>query len=205
MFKIHNKLDIHLELQLKMQIQKILHRIDSLLKANSIVIVAIDGKSGSGKTTLAEEIGKLYDANIFHMDDFFLRPELKTEERLKEIGGNVDYIRFKEEVINGLLSRSDFKYQVYDCKKMALTDYIYVKPKKLNIIEGSYSMHPTLIDNYHLKVFLDIDDETQRKRILKRNGEIAYKRFINEWIPKENQYFEEMKIREKCDFIISLI
>ena len=36
------------------------------------------------------------------------------------------------------------------------------------------------------------------------NGVIAYNRFINEWAPKENQYFEEMKIRDKCDFVISL-
>lgn len=202
MYNINNLLSEEINFYPEMQIQKILNAINSLLMLNDFVIVAIDGKTGSGKTTLANIIGYFHDSNIFHMDDFFLRPELKTEERMKETGGNVDYVRFKNEVINGILSQTDFRYQIYDCKKMALTDYIHIKPKKLNIIEGSYSMHPTLIDNYNYKIFLDIDDETQKERILKRNGPLMYKRFVNEWIPKENIYFKEMQIKKKCDLII---
>lgn len=193
-----------LEFYSKMQIQNIVNRIDFLLKSKDLVMVAIDGKCGSGKSTLAGILGQLYNCNIFHMDDFFLRSELKTKERLKEVGGNIDYIRFKEEIINGILSSTEFKYQIYDCQSMSLTEYISVNPQKLNIIEGSYSMHPTLIDYYHLKIFLNIGDETQSNRILKRNGPFMHKRFINEWIPKENQYFEKMKIKEKSDFIINI-
>lgn len=183
-------------------LQDMLQSIEPLLESKDLVIIAIDGKSGSGKTMLANHLSKLKDSNVFHMDDFFLRPELKTEERMKEIGGNVDYLRFKEEVIDGILSRNEFKYQVYDCKEMALTDYRKIKPKKLNIVEGSYSMHPTLIKNYDYKIFLDMDDEIQKKRILKRNGPVAYKRFIDKWIPKENIYFNEMRIKEKSDIVI---
>lgn len=183
-------------------LQDILKSIESLLESNDLIIIAIDGKSGSGKTVLANHLKKLKDSNVFHMDDFFLSPELRTEERMKEIGGNVDYLRFKEEVIDGILSKNEFKYQIYDCKEMTITDYRKVKPKKINIVEGSYSMHPTLIDNYGYKIFLDIDDDIQRERILKRNGPLAYKRFIDEWIPKENIYFDEMKIKEQCDIVI---
>jgi len=179
-------------------------KLDTLLNTNSTVNVAIEGKSGSGKSTLASLLGEMYNCNLFHMDYFFLRPELKTEERMKEVGGNVDYIRFNKEVIKHIKSGLDFQYQVYDCKQMSLTEFIKIKPKKLNIIEGVYSMHPTLIDNYDLKVFLDIDEETQRARILERNGPFMYEKFINEWIPKENQYFNEMKIREKCDIVINV-
>ncbi|MDR7871692.1 MAG: AAA family ATPase [Tissierellaceae bacterium] len=183
-------------------IQQILKSIEKLLESKDFIIIAIDGKSGSGKTTLANALSSLCDSNLFHMDDFFLRPELKTEERMKEIGGNVDYVRFKEEVIDGIYSREKFKYQIYDCKEMALTDYISVEPKRINIIEGSYSMHPTLIENYDYKIFLNLDYDTQKERILKRNDPSAYKRFIDEWIPKENIYFNEMKIKEKCDIVI---
>lgn len=183
-------------------IRQIINSIESLCKTKELVIIAIDGKSGSGKSTLADTLSKLYDSNLFHMDDFFLRPKEKTEERMNEIGGNVDYLRFKEEIIDRILLGREFKYQIYDCKKMALTDYIRVKPKKLNIVEGSYSMHPSLAQNYDYTIFLDIDDESQKQRILKRNGPIAYKRFIHEWIPKENIYFNEMMIKEKCDIVI---
>lgn len=176
-------------------------RIDSLIKAKDRINVAIDGNSGSGKSSLALLIGNIYECNIFHMDDFFLTPELRTKERLEEIGGNVDYVRFKKEVIEGIKSASEFQYQKYDCKQMILGQPISVKSRKLNIIEGSYSMHPSLIKNYDLKIFLHIDKKEQYSRILKRNGAFMLKRFLNEWIPLENRYFKELKIKEQSDLV----
>jgi len=175
--------------------------IDILMQSDGIVKVAIDGSAGAGKSTLSNLIESVYDCNIFHMDHFFLRPELKTEERLKEVGGNVDYVRFKQEVIEGLQSGREFEYRVYNCKKMALDKTISVKPKKLNIIEGVYSMHPTLIDSYDLKIFLEIGKEEQAERILKRNGPAMQRRFLDEWIPLEDEYFDRMRIKEQSDII----
>ena len=65
-------------------------KIDELLTQKDMVIVAIDGKCTSGKTTLASQLAEIYDCNVFHMDDFFLRPEQRTPERFAEDGGNVD-------------------------------------------------------------------------------------------------------------------
>ena len=189
-------------LKSKTHIQQITNKINLLLNSKDLVLIAIDGKSGSGKSTLAGMLSQVYDCNLFHMDNFFLRPELRTAERLKEVGGNVDYLRFKEEVIDGILSSAVFKYQVYDCKSMSLSESEPIGPKKLNLIEGSYSMHPSLIKYYDFKIFIDVDEKTQRERILKRNGPLTYERFIDEWIPKENQYFNEMSIKEKSDLII---
>lgn len=178
-------------------------KIDYLMKSEHRVNVAIDGNSGSGKSTLASLIGDIYDCNIFHMDHFFLTPELRTEERLKEVGGNVDYARFNQEVIFGLKNEHSFEYRRYDCREMIFGQPICVIPKKLNIIEGSYSMHPTLTNNYNLKIFLHIDEETQYQRILKRNGVSMLKRFVDEWLPLENEYFKEFKIKEHSDLIFS--
>ena len=136
------------------------------------------------------------------MDDFFLGPNLKTPKRLKEVGGNVDYVRFKEEILDNLTKDVEFKYQVYNCKIQALDSFTIVKPKKLNIIEGSYSMHPTLINYYDYKIFFSIDSKSQIKRILERNGEFMLKRFIDEWIPKENEYFSKFNTRGLADIII---
>lgn len=181
---------------------KVFRRIDSLLRAKKDTIkIAIDGKSGAGKSSLAILIGSVYDSNVFQMDDFFLTPELKTPERMLEVGGNVDYVRFGQEIINGLNSGEEFRYRKYDCKTQNFNQLIHVNPQKLNIIEGSYSMHPTLINNYDLRIFLDIDAEEQSKRILKRNGPAMHKRFITEWIPMENLYFHEMKIQAQSDFV----
>ena len=63
------------------------------------LLVAIDGRCASGKSTLAEELKKDLGCAVFHMDDFFLPFERKTAQRLAQPGGNVDWERFREEVI----------------------------------------------------------------------------------------------------------
>lgn len=181
---------------------KIYSRIDELIKTKHKVLIAIDGSSGAGKTTLANEISKTYDCNVFHMDHFFLTTEQRTKERLNEVGGNVDYERFKKEVIFGLQEDIDFSYQIYHCKLQKFVEKIFIEQKPLNIIEGVYSMHPTLTDYYDLRVFLSIDEEEQIKRISQRNGVLMLQRFLNEWIPLENEYFNKMAIISKSDLVI---
>ena len=166
-------------------------KIDELLTQKDMVVVAIDGKCTSGKTTLASKLAQIYDCNVFHMDDFFLRPEQRTPERFAEIGGNVDYERFREEVLLPLLTGNAFSYRPFACKTFTLSAPIPVPEKKLNIIEGSYSMHTHFGDPYDLKILLTVDEETQRQRILERPA-FLHKRFFEEWIPMENRYFEAL-------------
>ena len=70
---------------------------------------------------------------------------------------------------------------------------VAVTPKKLNIIEGTYSHHPYFGNPYDLKILLTVDEETQRKRILERPV-FLHKRFFEEWIPMENRYFDGFAI-----------
>ena len=178
-------------------------RIDNLLKSQAFVQVAIDGNCGAGKSTLAALIHSVYKCNVFHLDDYFPPPELKTEERYREAGANVDYVRFREEIIVGLKGRQAFQYRPYNCVVQAMEEPRVVEPTQLNIIEGAYSMHPTLISSYDLKVFLTVEPLEQSRRILDRNGPELHKRFIGEWIPLEERYFRELKIKEKCDLIFN--
>ena len=164
-------------------------RIDELLTQKDMVIVAIDGPCTSGKTTFASKLAKIYDCNVFHMDDFFLRPEQRTAERFAEVGGNVDYERFMAEVLIPLKARKSFSYRPFDCSTFTLAEPVTVVPKKLNIIEGTYSHHPYFGDPYDLKIVLTVDENTQRERILQRPA-FLNKRFFEEWIPMENRYFD---------------
>lgn len=170
--------------------------IDRLLSVDGTkpILVAIDGKSGSGKSTLGELIREVYDCSLFHMDDFFLQPHQRTEERFAEIGGNVDYERFYDQVLTPVLAGKNFSYRRYDCCTGKLAETIDVTASRLNIIEGVYSQHPYFGEIYDLKYFLTISDEEQKERILKRNGEFMLERFLNEWIPLENAYFEKFRI-----------
>lgn len=162
------------------------------------VNVAIDGMCGSGKTTLGEALAEKYECNLFHMDDFFLRPEQRMPGRYEEPGGNIDYERFQEEVLNHLTDGQGLAYRRFDCHTMQLGEAYQVPWKRLNIIEGAYSCHPYFKDIYSLRFFVEVSAEEQRRRILARNGEAMYQRFEREWIPMENRYFEFYTIRGKC-------
>ncbi|MBR3869535.1 MAG: hypothetical protein IKM66_09505 [Clostridia bacterium] len=172
--------------------------------AEGQVKVAIEGGSGSGKTTLGRMLSDIYDCTVFHMDDFFLRPEQRTPERFAEPGGNVDRERFLSEVLQPLSIGEPFSYRKFDCSSMSLGESVTVMPKKLIVTEGAYSMHPELASYYDFSVFLDISPELQKKRITQRNTPSLAERFFNEWIPLEREYFSAMNIKEQCDMVISV-
>lgn len=176
-------------------------RIDLLLAEKERVVVAIDGSCTAGKSTLASQLAEIYDCNVFHMDDFFLRPEQRTPERYAQIGGNVDYERFNDEVLIPLRAGQAFSYRPFDCGTFELTGPVAVTPKKLNIIEGTYSLHPHFGDVYDLKIFLTVTPQIQRQRILARPA-FLHERFFREWIPMEQRYFGGFSIPEKCDMIL---
>lgn len=175
-------------------------RIDLLLTQREQVIVAIDGSCAAGKTTLAGILAEQYACNVFHMDDFFLRPEQRTPARFAETGGNVDYERFKEEVLIPLKAGRVFSYRPFDCGTFTLSEPVRVAPEKLNIVEGSYSLHPYFGDAFDLKIFLTVTPELRRQRILERPA-FLHQRFFDEWIPMEERYFSGFGIREKCDLV----
>ena len=172
-------------------------RIDALLEGKAQVILAIDGNCTAGKTTLAAVLEKEYDCNVFHMDDFFLRPQQRTAQRYAEPGGNVDYERFREEVLQPLMKGGAFSYRPFSCKAFSLGESVAISPKRLNIVEGTYCLHPYFGDVYDLRVFLSVDSETQRARILQRPQQLQA-RFFTDWIPMEKQYFDCFRIPEQA-------
>ena len=179
-------------------IQQIMDAVDRLPDKTTGVILAIDGSAAAGKSTLAHQLGNLWDCNVFHMDDFFLRPEQRTPERLAEPGGNVDYERFREEILLPLQAGESFSYRPYDCSTGTLAESVAVMPKRINVIEGSYSHHPYFGDAYDLRIFLKVTPERQRERILKRPA-FLHRRFFEEWIPMENRYQEAFGIAAASD------
>lgn len=175
-------------------------RIEEGLARQERLLVAVDGSCTAGKTTLAGMLAERYPCNVFHMDDFFLRPHQRTEARYAEAGGNVDYERFREEVLLPLKAGKEFSYRPFDCKTLTLLEPVAVVPRRLNIIEGSYSLHPYFGDPYDLAVFLSVTPETQHRRVLERPP-FVHRQFFEKWIPMENRYFETFRIREKCDLV----
>jgi len=187
------------------EIELLFARIDKLMGEKEQVIVAIDGDCAAGKTTLAGLLAQVYDCNIVHIDHFFLRPEQRTDERLAEAGGNIDYERFRAEVLDKLKTGGAFSYRPFNCMVQDFDAPIPLSTKRLTVVEGSYSQHPELVGYYDLKVFLSVPEDVQMERILKRNGEVMGEKFRDIWIPMEKRYAEVFGVREYSDLVFDYL
>lgn len=177
--------------------------IDRLLDTpKRTLIICIEGRAAAGKSTLGRMLADRYKCNLFHTDDFFLRPEQRTAERFAEPGENIDHERMRPEILENIAAGKEFSYRPFDCSVMELADPVRVMPRRLSIIEGSYSMHPKFKPFYDFKIFLDIDPDEQSRRILLRDGEAKHKRFVEEWIPLEEKYLKSFKVKDACDLTI---
>lgn len=207
-------------------LSEITYKIEEIALRKSQILVAIDGRCASGKTTLAGALADRLNTdwfnadplqihscdkafplrcNLIHMDDFFLRPEQRTPERLAEPGGNVDHERFLEEVLLPLSKQEPFAYRPFDCKTLNLKEAVSVKPLPITLVEGSYACHPLLRDYYDLKIFLTVNSEEQLRRILERNGKEALEVFCSKWIPLEENYFGACKVEACCDMVKAML
>ena len=179
-------------------VMPILHR----LAGADVRVIALDGRAASGKTTKAALLSAALDAPVIHMDDFFLPPELRTEERLAQPGGNIHHERFTAEVLPHLRTGEAFSYRVFDCSQMALSGQREIPAAPIRIVEGSYAHHPALGDYADLRVFTTVDEQEQMARILRRNGEGMAETFRTRWLPMEERYFRHYAIRGKADIVL---
>lgn len=178
--------------------------VDRRRNQSQNVTLAIEGGSASGKTTLSKLLEAVYSSAVLHMDDFFLRPQQRTPERLAQPGGNVDWERFLEEVLTPLKKRERINYRRFDCSTFTIKPPVPLTPTKLTVVEGAYSMHPQLEGYYDLSVFLDVSPKLQEARIRKRNVPAMAERFFREWIPMERHYFEATDAKNRCDLVIEV-
>ena len=181
----------------------LLAKLESMPK-DKLTLVAIEGGSASGKTTLGETLKKIYNCTVLHTDDFFLRPEQRTPNRLAQIGGNIDYERFLEEVLIPLKNNQPINYRKVDCSTLTVSEGVKIIPENPVIVEGAYSMHPKFENFYDFSAFLDVDTNLQKERISKRNSPQTANRFFTEWIPLEQTYFSKTEIKKRCNMIIKI-
>lgn len=171
-----------------------------LIQTKPNVVLAIDGPSGSGKSTFADQLQRDFGCTVFRIDDYFLPDSMKTEERLSEVGGLLDYERFQQEVLEHLHGNT-IKSNHFNCKTQQLEQRDAVRRTNVVVVEGVYSMHPRFRPYYDYMVFLTVDSDVQINRILKRSNKEKLLRYQTEWIPRENSYFDTYSVKEAADVV----
>ena len=151
---------------------RLLTVIRALLDRQTRVIAAIDGRCGAGKSTLAAQLQAQLSCRVFHMDDFFLRPEQRTAARLAQPGENVDHERFLSEVLQPALRGEAVVYRPFRCARQALDEPVTV------------------------------DAAEQLRRIEARSGPEKLRMFRDRWIPLEESYFTAFDLPARCDMAL---
>ena len=180
-------------------------RIQRILTSKDRAFIAIDGMAASGKTTLAAALAARFPSSIvLHMDDFTIPFEDRFEGYFDAQLSNADIGRFDCEVLTPLLEGKAARYRPYACHPVPgfLAPITVPSDARLVIVEGAYCLHDTLFDRYDLRVLSLIGENTQRSRILSRNGEAQLARFASTWIPMENRHIEHRNLRERCDIVL---
>lgn len=178
------------------------HIQEHINNAPKPILIAIDGACASGKSTFASHLAKTLQANLYHMDDFYLPFELRTRERMKEPGGNVHYERLIEEVLNRAKHNQNIAYRSYCSKTHAFSEPTHFIANPISILEGTYALHPLLLPYYTIKLFFTHVPETQCHRIEKRDGPKKRAEFELRWIPLENQYFQYLSPQSCADYMV---
>ncbi|MCM1536406.1 MAG: hypothetical protein NC126_10835 [Clostridium sp.] len=180
---------------------EILKTMEKRKAENRAVIIAIDGRCGSGKTSLAELGGRLFDCNVFHMDDYYLPLADRAQNWQSVPAGNMDLERFRGEVLLPARAGEQVLYCPYDCQAGRMKEKRIFKPSPLTVVEGSYSHHPHLAEAYDLKIFLTCSGEEQESRLRTREGS-HFSAFKERWIPMEENYFKYFEVEAGSDIVV---
>lgn len=165
------------------------------------LLIGIDGKCASGKSTLAKKLAERMNALLIHADSYFLQPQQRTEFRYRQPGGNFDRERFFTQIIERLHHCQAPILQFFDCREMKLLPEQTVEMPTVVIVEGTYCLHPLLYPWYDLTICIDIDQNTQKERLLRREPADKIPQFFSRWIPYETQYFKQLPIAQKADLL----
>ncbi len=178
-------------LSVDMKVRQLQNYIDSF---KDFTILALEGKCASGKTTISS---KLKNVTIIDVDEFFLKKELKTKERLNEIGGNIDYDLY-EQCLKQIKPNTTITYTIFDCQSQSYKNKTISISNKVLLV-GVYSYHAKVRKYIDHLCFLLINEDEQLNRLKER---ILFDKFINEWVPLENKYFDSYDFIGKCDILI---
>jgi uridine kinase len=176
------------------------------LERGRTVLVGIDGRGGSGKSTLARGVaGLLPRVVIVEFDDFYRRAD---ERRLRaaggddEVGGDFDWRRVRDQVLQPLADNEVARYQRYDWNSDELAEWHVIPPGGIVIVEGNYSTRPELHGYYDVTIWVDAPHDVRLRRGLERDGEHARARWVEDWMPEEDRYIAACQPADQVGVVI---
>jgi dephospho-CoA kinase len=175
----------------ELQYYQVRHYLDGFDKGK-VNFFALEGKSASGKTAIANLLEKDDDITIIPVEDFF-------DNSYDEIG--INSLRIIKDIFNPAVVGKQLKYKKYNLQTKIFEEVTIESLNPIVVIVGIYSSNPILEKYYNGIIYIDLKEETQKERLLKINRLLS-SRFTNDWVLKENNYFEKFNPFKKADIIV---
>jgi uridine kinase len=180
-------------------------RIELTPRRAQTLLVGIDGRGGSGKSTLARGLVELLHGAIVEFDDFYL-PSGDRARRAAvgddEIGGDFDWRRLCDQVLQPLSQDRPARYQCYDWQRDEIGKWNELRPGGIVIVEGNYSIRPELRAFYDVTLWVEAPHETRLARGVARDGEQARTKWLAQWMPEEVRYLAAHDPAAHADIVV---
>lgn len=180
------------------QLDRILNKIQFIDK--DLICIAIDGYCGSGKTTFGNVLKERLNANLVHIDDFYLSFSERKENWQDILAGNINFVRLENEVLSKL-NEDTIEYGIFNPRKQEIVSRETLEKKRIFILEGAYSHHPDIRKYFDYFIFFKCDDDKQEERLMAREGD-HFQAFKNVWIKRERDYFSGLDIINNATIVL---
>ena len=170
-------------------------------------LILIAGGSGSGKTTLAKKIVEQSGKNkvlLLSIDSYYKDlSNLKINARKKVNFDNpdsIDWALLKKDVLS-LLDNKPINIPVYSFKLHTRIGYKKIKPKKIIVVEGIFSLYDTKLNEMsNLRLFVDTPPDIRLIRRLERDIKergrtptVVIKQWLSAVKPMHDEFIEPTK------------
>ncbi|MDG0867772.1 uridine kinase family protein [Candidatus Lucifugimonas marina] len=161
-------------------------------RSGSPLLIGVDGAAGSGKSTLAKNLAdNIDDSALIHLDDFHDWDD----------DSNWTLSTFAERALEPLLAGLTSKHQRYDWPTDSLGEWFEIPAVGVAIVEGVTTLRPDLRKFWNVSVWVDCPRELRLKRGIERDGEDMRSKWVDDWMPGEDRYFENDRPWDSAGYI----
>jgi uridine kinase len=142
-----------------------------MLNSRERVIIAVAGGSGSGKTFIANELMSwLPDVTVFTLDDYYKDRSWITENLNSNFDDpNAINLDLAREHLLGLKNGETVMRPERSLEKGYVVGYNEVKPHKMIVVEGIFTLHEKLADLFDYSIFIEANLHGKLLRRLMRD------------------------------------
>lgn len=180
---------------------------------NQLTVVGINGKDGSGKTVLADSLAKklriLTEREVIRISiDDFMHERAYRKRNPDEAKGcyedTFDYESFRRWALEPFLPGANRRYRTkifdYETDSICKSDILQASVDAIIIIDGVFLFREDLKGFFHLKILLEVSDETSLVRGVDRDvtmgrsdgdRDIAREKYQKRYLASQKIYYAE--------------